>query len=64
MRVADLIEQLQKMPQGATVRLLVRQVYAHEPCRSISFSFYVPEEQSGEVDDVRHRGPYVLIEGP
>jgi hypothetical protein len=62
MRVAELIEELQKLPPGAAVRVHVRRVYLSDPWEPRGQLFNVSEEQSSDVDDVRQLGPYVLIE--
>ncbi|WP_428421902.1 hypothetical protein [Methylibium sp.] len=60
MTVADLIRELQAMPQGVQVRLLLDTV--HVPgFEGFHELYHVPLEQATEVDEVRHMGPWVLL---
>lgn len=64
MTVADLIRELQTMPQNIRVMVLNRTVYTggYEGT-FMGGDFQVPDEQAGEADEVRAMGPYVLIRG-
>lgn len=61
MTVADLIRELQAMPQGMRVRVVTSSVMvgAFDGPEEVSLS----DEDATEADEVRHMGPWVLIQG-
>lgn len=61
MTVADLIRELQAMPQGMTVRVVTSSVTIGD----IEGEVVIPmgELDATVADEVRHMGPWVLIRG-
>ena len=61
MTVADLIRELQAMPQAMPVRVVPSSVYY----RDESGESYINlcDEDATEADEERHMGPWVLIRG-
>lgn len=61
MTVADLIRELQTMPQGMAVRVVTASVTIMDI--EGDFIEQLCDEDATEADEVRHMGPWVLIRG-
>lgn len=61
MTVADLIRELQAMPQGVRVHVVTRTAYYADEMGETTINLC--EADSTEADEVRHEGPYVLVWG-
>ena len=61
MTVADLIRELQAMPQGSQVRVVPSSVFLADENGEGEIS--LSDEDATEADEVRHMGPWVLIRG-
>lgn len=61
MTVADLIAELQRMPPNTRVHCVTRTAYYADEMGETTINLC--EADSTEVDEVRHEGPYVLIQG-
>lgn len=61
MIVAELIKELQAMPQGVRVHVVPSQVYFADESGETMINLC--DEDATEADEVRHMGPFVLIRG-
>jgi hypothetical protein len=61
MTVADLIRELQAMPQGMRVHVVTGSVTVLDI--DGEYTEHLCDEDATEADEVRHMGPWVLIRG-
>lgn len=63
MTVAELIRELQAMPQHMSVRVVPSLVYDQQGGDEDAREIHLDDTDATEADEVRHMGPWVLIRG-